>query len=325
MLTLRTLACAAALVYLAACGGHGNPTPAASGGAQQSPATLPANLGEGPRIALSKDYVHLEYRVYGQGEPAVLLIHGWACNANYWNEQLDALKAHYTVVAMNLAGHGGSENNRTDWSIANYAEDVAAVARQIPNAHLVLVGHGMGAVVALAAVPLLGERVSGVIAVDALRSVGEPPLPPREIATRIAPFRDNFVGATRALVSSSLFPKDANPLLVQKVAYDMSLARPQVAVASMQSLLSVDLAPILAEVHVPVYAINSDLQPTDAARIRKSLPDFKLDVLSDTGHFPMLEAASRFNPLLLADVAALTQAPRASAGAAGESRAFRRQ
>src|SRR5215472_13995840 len=218
MLTLRTLACAAALVYLAACGGHGNPTPAASGGAQQSPATLPANLGEGPRIALSKDYVHLEYRVYGQGEPAVLLIHGWACNANYWNEQLDALKAHYTVVAMNLAGHGGSENNRTDWSIANYAEDVAAVARQIPNAHLVLVGHGMGATVALAAVPRIGARVTGVIAVDALRSVGLPPLSAAEIETKVAPFRSDFVGATRTLVSESLFEQGADPLLVQKVA-----------------------------------------------------------------------------------------------------------
>ena len=315
MVKLRTLSCAAALVYLAACGGHGNPSPAASGGASPRPAALPADLGEGPRIALSKDYVHLEYRVYGQGEPAVLLIHGWACNANYWNQQLDALKAHYTVVAMNLAGHGGSENNRTDWSIANYAEDVAAVARQIPNAHLVLVGHGMGAVVALAAVPLLGARVSGVIAVDALRSVGEPPLPPREITARVAPFRANFVGATRELVSSSLFPRDADPLLVQKVAYDMSLARPQVAVASMQSLLSVDLAPILAQVHVPVYAINSDLQPTDAARIRKSLPDFKLDVLPHTGHFPMIEAAARFNPLLLSDLAALAQPPRTGASA----------
>jgi pimeloyl-ACP methyl ester carboxylesterase len=281
----------------------------------QPGATPPAALGEGPRIALSKDYVHLEYRVYGQGEPAVLLIHGWAGNANYWNEQLDALKAHYTVVAMNLAGHGGSENNRTDWSIANFAEDVAAVAGQIPNTHLVLVGHGMGAVVALAAVPLLGARVSGVIAVDALRSVGEPPLPPREIAARMAPFRANFIGATRELVSNSLFPRDADPLLVQKVAYDMSLARPQVAVASMQSLLSVDLAPILAQVDVPVYAINSDLQPTDEARVRKSLPNFKLDVLPHSGHFLMLETAARFNPLLLSDIAALAQAPRPGAAA----------
>jgi pimeloyl-ACP methyl ester carboxylesterase len=305
---LRTLACAALLATLAACGSHGGaPTPAAPPGAA-APAPAAPDPGEGPRITLSKDNVHLEYRVYGRGLPVVLLVHGWACNGNYWNQQLDALKGRYTAVTLNLAGHGGSENNRTDWSIANYAADVAAVARQLPpDAPLVLVGHGMGAVVALEALPLIGTRVTGVIVVDALRSVGLPPLPAREVEPRIAPFRADFIGATRALVTDSLFPKDADRLLVQKVAYDMSLARPQVAVASMQSLLSLDLAPVLAAVHVPVYAINSDLQPTDVARIRKSLPEFTLDVVPHTGHFLMLEAPARFNPLLLADLSALAQ------------------
>src|SRR5256885_12837665 len=49
------------------------------------------------------------------------------------NAQLEALESRYTVVALNLAGHGASGNNRNDWSIANYAQDVAAVARQIPR------------------------------------------------------------------------------------------------------------------------------------------------------------------------------------------------
>jgi pimeloyl-ACP methyl ester carboxylesterase len=209
-------------------------------------------------------------------------------------------------VALNLAGHGASGNNRSDWSIANYAQDVAAVARQIPNAHLVLVGHSMGATVALVAAPLIGERVSGVIAVEALRSVGQPPLPPAEIEQRIAPLRTDFVGATRRMVSGSLFPRDADPVLVQKVAYDMSLEPPAIAVASLRSLLSMDFASVLPAVHVPVFAINSDLLPTDAARIRKSLPDFTLDVLDHTGHFLMLEAPARFNPLLLKDLEALS-------------------
>ena len=64
---------------------------------------------------------------------------------------------------------------------------------------------------------------------------------------------------------------------------------------------------MLPAVHVPVYAINSDLLPTDAARIRKSLPDFTLDVLDHSGHFLMLEAPARFNPLLLKDLAAIAQ------------------
>jgi pimeloyl-ACP methyl ester carboxylesterase len=299
------------LASLAACTRHaGEAAPSAAAAAPPpSAASAAPDPGEGPRLTLSPDNVHIEYRVLGHGEPAVILIHGWACDANYWNEQFDALKSRYTVVAVNLAGHGGSASNRTDWSIANYAADVAAVARQLPNQRLVLVGHSMGATVALAATPLIGSRVIGIIAVDALRSVGQPPLAPREVEQRVAPFRADFVGETRKLVSESLFPRNANHVLVQKVAYDMSLEPPAVAVPSLQALLSLDLAALLPAIHVPVYAINSDLLPTDAARIRKSIPNFTLDVLDHSGHFLMLEDPARFNPLLLKDLAALAAQP----------------
>jgi len=300
---------ALALAALGACSRQA-PAPAAPPVAPAA-AHPAADPGTGPRLVMSPDGVHIEYRILGSGEPAVVLVHGWASDANYWQEQFAALQAHYTVVAVNLAGHGGSGNNRSDWSIQNYAGDVAAVAREIPNQHLVLVGHALGATVALAAVPLIGPRVSGVIAVDALRSVGEPPMPPQEVARRVAPFRADFVGETRKLVTESLFRHDANRVLVQKVAYDMSLEPPAVAVPSLQSLLSFDLNALLPAIHVPVYAINSDLLPTDAARIRKSLPNFTLDVLGHSGHFLMLEDPARFNPLLLKDVAAIA----ASAGA----------
>lgn len=312
LLVWHRVAVGGALLLAAACGGHDEgKTAAARASNPPHPAgasSVPdARLADGPRITLSPDNVHIEYRVYGQGEPAVVLVHGWACDENYWHAQLDALKAHYTVVTLNLAGHGASAANRSDWSIANYAQDVAAVAHQLPNEHLVLVGHSMGAAVALAATPLLGERVIGVIAVEALRSVGERPLTQREIERRVAPFSADFVGATRNLVSSSLFEPGADPALVQKVAYNMSLRPPAVAVPSLRALLAMDLAGLLPAIHVPVYAINSDLLPTDAARIRRSLPDFHLDVLDHTGHFLMLEDPARFNTLLLQDLAAITQ------------------
>jgi len=293
----------ALLLLLAACG----LAACSPGGQPAATAAAPAAAlaDEGPRIVMSDDLVHLEYRVFGRGEPAVLLVHGWCANADYWHTQIDALKSRYTVVALDLAGHGASGTNRSEWTIANYAADVAAVARQIPNAHLVLVGHSMGADVALAAVPRVGARVIGVIAVDALRSVGMPPLSAGEIEAKVAPFRADFIGTTRALVTDQLFEKGADPLLVQKVAYDMSLRSPAVAVPTLEKLLAFDLATVLPSVHVPVYAINSDLAPTDAERIRKSLADFTLDVLPHTGHFLMLEAPERFDTLLMKDIDAL--------------------
>jgi pimeloyl-ACP methyl ester carboxylesterase len=260
-----------------------------------------------PQLALTPDSVHIDYRVWGTGEPAVVLIHGWACNANYWSAQIEALKSRYTVVAVNLAGHGASERNRTDWSMGNYGEDVATVVRQLRNRQIVLVGHSMGADVALEAARRIGDRVIGIIAVDSLKSVGLPPMRPQEIDRQLAPFRDHFIEATRDYVTRVMFEKDADPTFVQKVAYDMSREPPQVGVPSLQSLLAMDFKALLPDIHAPVLAINSDLSPTDEVRIRKSLPGFKADVLDHTGHFLMMEVPQRFNPVLMKDIDALVQ------------------
>jgi pimeloyl-ACP methyl ester carboxylesterase len=272
-----------------------------------SPVAPAAHVDGLPQIALTPDSVHIDYRVWGNGQPAVVLIHGWACDENYWSAQVDALKSKYTVVAINLAGHGASERNRTDWSIGNYGEDVATVVRQLQNRQIVLVGHSMGADVALEAARRIGDRVIGIIAVDSLKSIGLAPMKPQEIDRQLAPFRDHFIEATRDYVTRTMFGKGADPAFVQKVAYDMSLEPPQVAVPSLQSLLAMDFTTLLPDIHVPVYAINSDLSPTDEARIRKSLPKFKADVLDHTGHFLMMEVPQRFNPVLIKDIDALVQ------------------
>lgn len=107
-----------------------------------------------------------------------------------------------------------------------------------------------------------------------------------------------------------MFEKGADPAFVQKVAYDMSLEPPQVAIPSLQSLLAMDFTTLLPDIHVPVYAINSDLSPTDEARIRKSLPQFKADVLDHTGHFLMMAVPQRFNPVLIKDIDALVRQAR---------------
>jgi len=292
----------------AGCNRNG-PPPSPSADTASGATVAPAPYVEGaPLLVNSADGVHIEYRIYGHGDPAVVLIHGWACNENYWNAQTPALKAaHYSVVLVDLAGHGASGKNRSDWSMGNYGEDVASVVRQLPHRQVVLVGHSMGGLVALEATRRIGDRVIGIIAVDALKSIGQPPLPQKQIETRVDAFRKDFIGETRKFVAASLFPKDANLQFVNKVAYDMSLASPAVAVASMEALLSTDLAPIVADIHVPVMAINSDLEPTDTARIRKSLPDFTAEVIPHTSHFLMMDDAARFNPVLLRDLATLAQ------------------
>ena len=262
-----------------------------------------------PQIVTSADGVHIEYHVYGSGEPAVVLIHGWSCDGNYWKEQLATLKAKYTTVTVDLAGHGASGANRTDWSMGNFGEDVAAVVRQIQNHQVVLVGHSMGAPVALEAARRIGDRVVGIIAVDSFKTIGQPVMPDAQIEKMLKPFRDDFIGHTREFVTSGFFTADSDPKFIQKVAYDMSLEPPAVAIASMQSLLQMNVTGLAAEVNVPIVAINSDLSATDEARIKKSLPAFKAIVVPKTGHFLMMEAADRFNPILVQEIDAIANRP----------------
>jgi pimeloyl-ACP methyl ester carboxylesterase len=292
-------ACAFALI---GCGHKPGVTPASHTAAPS--AAVP---GTGvPQLANSADGVHIEYHVYGKGEPAVVLVHGWSCDANYWSAQLDDLKANYTVVTIDLAGHGASGANRADWSMKNYGEDVAAVVRQLPNQQIVLVGHSMGGPVILETANILQSSAAdarlhliGLIGVDTFKQMAEPVMSRERLDALLKPFQDDFIGATRKFVGDFMFTKQADPKFVNKVAYDMSLEPSAIAIASIRGLFEVDYPSVLKGLSMPIVAINSDLgKPVDEARIRKVAPTFRMIVLPGTGHFFFLEAPKRFNPIL---------------------------
>ena len=311
-MTYGRLITLAALTVLAvsACSKNSEPSTPSVSASPDTASTPPAAMVRpdgSPQLVTEPDGVHIAYRTYGKGDPAIILVHGWATDANYWNAQFDPLKAKYTVVAVDLAGHGGSTASRKDWSMGTYGEDVATVASQLPNRQIILVGHSMGGTVALEAARRIGGRVIGIIVVDALKSVGLAPTPQPEIDKRVAPFRSDFIGTVRKYATEELFEKGADPVFVQKVAYDMSLEPPEVAIPSLQALLSMDFATVLPDIHVPVLAINSDMGTTDEKRIRKLLPTFKADIIPHTSHFLMMEVPDKFNPILLRDIDSLVQ------------------
>jgi pimeloyl-ACP methyl ester carboxylesterase len=303
---------AIAALLLVACGKQETPppTPPRAASDQGEPA-------EGtPRIAIGPDGVHVQYHVYGSAEPALVFIHGWSCDSNYWRDQVPAFRQKYTVVTVDLAGHGGTDANRSDWSMANYGRDVATAVATVPNRQLILVGHSMGGPVAIEAARLLGDRVIGIIGVDTFRSIGAPVPSAAQLDAAVKPFEANFIGHTRDVVTKYFFAPGANPQLVQKVAYDMSLSPPKVAVPSMRAVMGYDFNAPLKEIRVPIVAINSDLgEPLNELRIRKVLPKFRAAIIPGVGHFLMMEDPARFNPALEAEVQAiLAAAPAAPAG-----------
>jgi pimeloyl-ACP methyl ester carboxylesterase len=302
MRTLLTALVATLLVI--ACGRHEAAVPAAA--AANTGAARGAPPEGTPRIAVAPDGVHVQYRVYGSGEPALVLIHGWSCDSNYWREQVPELRKKYTVITVDLAGHGGTDGARSNWSIASFGQDVATALSAVPNQKLILIGHSMGGPVAIEAARLLKNRVIGIVGVDTFKTIGAPAYSQAQIDAIIKPFEADFIGHTRSLVTEHFFAKGADPKLAAKIAYDMSLSPPKVAIPSLRATLQYDYTDPLADVSVPIVAINSDLgEATNEVRIRKVLPKFHAVTLAGDGHFLMMEDPQRFNPALETEIQAL--------------------
>jgi pimeloyl-ACP methyl ester carboxylesterase len=289
-------------LLLFGCGKKQEPVPAP---AAATPAGTRPMEGA-PRIAIAPDGVHVQYHVYGQGEPTLVFIHGWSCDSNYWREQVPVFKQRYSVVTVDLAGHGGTDGNRTEWSIRNFGQDVVTALSTVPSEQLILVGHSMGGPVAVEAARKLGKRVIGIVGVDTFNSVGAPAPNKAQIDALLRDFEADFIGQTRKFVTEHLFPPNANRELANKVAYDMSLSQPRVAIPSLRAVLEYDFTEPLKEVAAPIVAIDSDLgEPVNEARIRKVLPKFHATIVSGVGHFLMMEDPARFNAALETEIQGL--------------------
>jgi pimeloyl-ACP methyl ester carboxylesterase len=256
-------------------------------------------------VVRSADKVPIAYDVRGTGSTALVFVHGWSCDRTYWAEQLPYFAERYTVVSLDLAGHGESGAGRKSWTIPSYGNDVAAVVKALRLKHVILIGHSMGGDVVTEAARHLKANTFGLIWLDTYKALG-PGRSPESVDAIVDGLRQNFRESTQALVKGMFIP-DSDPYLVENVVADMSSAPPEVALPSLHASLSYsrEITKTLRELQIPVIAINADNAPTDT----DSMGQYGVDVvvMQGVGHFMMLEAPRHFNAVLNAEIEQILQ------------------
>lgn len=107
-------------------------------------------------------FVHTGGRDIDPARPAVVLIHGAGMDHSVWSLQSRYLAHHgRSVLAVDLPGHGRSGGEPLD-SITAIADWVIALLDAAGLERAVLVGHSMGALVALDAAARQGGRVEAI-------------------------------------------------------------------------------------------------------------------------------------------------------------------
>lgn len=106
----------------------------------------------------------LNYEVTGQG-PVMVLLHGYLSSLRYWDELRTTLARDHTVIAIDLLGFGNSPKpRRSDYG---YDEHIEWLRRTITHAGgdgpITLVGHSMGALLALRYATNFPDRVGRLV------------------------------------------------------------------------------------------------------------------------------------------------------------------
>lgn len=116
----------------------------------------------------------------GEG-PTVLLFHGWTERLEFWAPVARRLvEAGFRVVAVDQRGHGRSDRGTAPYRPETLADDVRTWVETLDLHDIVLGGHSMGGLAAMAFATqhhaLANERVKGLVLVATLAS---PPKDPR--------------------------------------------------------------------------------------------------------------------------------------------------
>ncbi len=120
----------------------------------------------GDEDSLDVQYVtiHGHRRAYvktGSG-PAILLLHGMACDHTTWDPVIRKLARRHTVIAPDLLGHGRSDKPRADYSVGGYANGMRDLLTVLGIDRVTVVGHSLGGGVAMQFAYQFPERTERV-------------------------------------------------------------------------------------------------------------------------------------------------------------------
>jgi sigma-B regulation protein RsbQ len=248
-------------------------------------------------IVNSSDGIPIHYSVVGKGEPALVFIHCWGCNRNFWENQVAEFSKTNRVVTIDMPGHGESGSGRKNWSIESYGDDVKTVVTKLGLKRVVLVGSSMGGPIALEATKRMPDNVVAIVPVDSLQNV-EQTLTPEQLDGVIKQMTADYKNATTGLLNQFFFSASTPEAVKTRVINEAISRQPETAVAILKGVFAYTPGPTLKEIKVPIKAINADLNPTNLEINRKYAPQFDAVIIKGTGHYPMLEDPARFNQML---------------------------
>jgi len=226
-----------------------------------------------------------------KNKDALIFVHGWTCNADFWKESINAFPE-YRVIAVDLPGHGQSDKPKVNYSMEYFARSIEAVMKKAKVKRAVLVGHSMGTPVIRQFYRLYPKETLGLVIVDgALR-----PGTKSEMEQFVAPLRSDYKTNALKFVDGMLMPiKDEN--LKTSIRSAMLATPDYVALSALEGMTD-DGIWTMDKIDVPVLALMAESpfwKPDTKEFYGTIAPNLDFQMWKGVSHFLMMDKPSEFN------------------------------
>lgn len=255
------------------------------------------------QITIRDNQVEINYYQQGQGDTTLLFLHGWCINGTYWENQVEYFSKTYNVYAIDLPGFGKSKADRTNWTIEEYANDVAAFMDTMKLKNVVIIAHSMAGEIMLQTSLANNPKVIGVVGVDNFKIIDVvfTPEQMKQMTDFFPLLEKDFKNAAPAYADMMLFHPTTSKEVKDRVKTDFANSNSDISyktIITQMQYASAD-AQRLEQLNYKLYLINSDYFPTNEMGLKNHCKTgFQVETISATGHYPMIEKPTEFNSIL---------------------------
>jgi pimeloyl-ACP methyl ester carboxylesterase len=220
-----------------------------------------------------------------RGQP-LLFVHDAGGNADVWQEQLRLCGERHSPVLFDFPGHGRSGGTQSPMTVEACARLLLAFVEALNLPAVALVGHGLGASIAIEAAASSPRRVRALVLVGASARA-------QVSGETLRTWENVMRGRATQPFTTEAFSAKTDFAIMRRAWTEQVKTDPRVRYFDLLAWSRYDARPRLASIVVPTVIVagkdDAITSMDEAAELQKLIPDSKLVSIEDAGHMLPLE------------------------------------
>jgi len=231
---------------------------------------------------------------------ALVFLHGSSGDHTVWEHQYGLLKDLYDIAAPDHPGHGASAGQAKE-EIAAHVPWLKGLLDRLTFERPVLVGHSIGAAIALAFALRHGERLGGIVLVGGGAKMPVNPMILTGLKTDPA--------AVIAMIPRFAVAKTNRESIGAILAARLSGVNTEMLYKNLAACGRFDVSEQAGNIGVPTLVVcgteDKMTAPALSEDLARRIPGAQLKLIANAGHYAMMEEPEAFNRVLAEFVSSL--------------------